>query len=361
MSWGVRRVLLLLFVVANGGLGGCAQIKEFNKWPAGTSPREVGKKAAERFADTAELSVTKQIYPEACAWYGALQFAQLTHDSDPAKRLIARFDQQQTEAILQLVNEKDHVDFSVLGAVPLQIYIQTKRPQYLQTGTGIADRQWEHPTTNGLSGETRFWIDDMFMITILQVQAYRATGEAKYLDRAAREMQAYLDKLQQPNGLFYHSPDTPYFWGRGNGWVAAGLTELLRSLPANDPQRPRIMAGYRTMMAELLKLQDKDGMWHQLLDHPEAWPETSSTGMFTFAMVTGVKSGWLPEKPYARAARKAWLALVNYIEPNGDIRNVCEGTGPKNDTQYYLDRKRLTGDLHGQASVLWSAVAFLRQ
>src|SRR5687768_18006731 len=29
-----------------------------------------------------------------------------------------------------------------------------------------------------------------------------------YIDRAAITMAAYLDKLQQPNGLFYHAPDS---------------------------------------------------------------------------------------------------------------------------------------------------------
>ena len=87
------------------------------------------------------------------------------------------------------------------------------------------------PRADGLSGETRFWIDDMYMITMLQVEAYRATGERKYINHAALEMKAYLDKLQQPNGLFYHRADAPFFWGRGNGWVAAGMAELLRSLP----------------------------------------------------------------------------------------------------------------------------------
>jgi len=55
----------------------------------------------------------------------------------------------------------------------------------------------------------------MYMLIIVQLQAYRATGDAKYLDRAALEMSVYLDKLQQPNGLFYHAPDVPFFWGRG--------------------------------------------------------------------------------------------------------------------------------------------------
>ncbi len=36
-------------------------------------------------------------------------------------------------------------------------------------------------------------------------------------------------------------------------------------------------------------------MWRELIDHEEAWPETSSTGMFAFAMITGIKSGWLDQ------------------------------------------------------------------
>jgi rhamnogalacturonyl hydrolase YesR len=198
------------------------------------------------------------------------------------------------------------------------------------------------------------------MITMVQTQAFRATGEAKYLDRAAREAVAYLDKLQQPNGLFYHAPDVPFFWGRGDGWFAAGMSELLRSLPADHPNRPRILAGYRQMMATLLKYQDADGMWHQLIDHPESWAESSCTGMFTFAFISGVKNGWLDEKTYGPAARKGWLALVSHLDADAAIRDVCEGTNKKNELQYYLDRRRNTGDLHGQAPVLWCATALLR-
>jgi unsaturated rhamnogalacturonyl hydrolase len=337
-----------------------AQPKELREWPAGASPREVGKRVAERFVSTVELKRTTAIYPAICTWYGALTFAQLADDADLSRRLIQRFDEEFTSDFAQFALEKQHVDFSVSGAVPLQIYIVSKQPQYLASGITFADHQWESPTPDGLSRETRYWIDDMFMITILQVQTFRTTGDPKYIDRAANEMTAYLNKLQQPNGLFYHAPDAPFFWGRGNGWVAAGMAELLRSLPANHPLRARIMRAYLATMKTLLALQGADGMWRQLLDHPEAWPESSSTGMFTFAMITGVKNGWLDRKTYGRAARNGWLALVANLDAHGDIRNVCEGTGRKNDLNYYLQRARNTGDLHGQAPILWCASALLR-
>ena len=45
----------------------------------------------------------------------------------------------------------------------------------------------------------------------------------KYIDRTAKAMVAYLDRLQQPNGLFFHTEDARFYWSRGNGWMAAGV------------------------------------------------------------------------------------------------------------------------------------------
>lgn len=358
---------------------------DFGSWPKGRSPQEIGTRVAERFVATPHTNFGRSpppksiTYPETCTWYGALTFAQLSRNEALTRKLIARFEPLfGPEA--HLIPTADHVDPSVFGAVPFELYIQTRDVRYLPIGKKIADRQWaplaaerlaslgpderqvvEQALREGLSQQTRFWIDDMYMITALQAQAFRATGDRTYIDRAGKEMAVYLDKLQQPNGLFFHAPDVPFFWGRGNGWMAAGTAELLRSLPADQANRARIMAGYRKMMATLLEHQDESGMWRQLLDRPESWPETSCTGMFTFAIVTGVKQGWLDDtKTYTAAARKSWLALTQYINEDADVREVCEGTNKKNDYQYYLDRKRNVGDLHGQAPVLWSASAFLR-
>jgi unsaturated rhamnogalacturonyl hydrolase len=339
--------------------------KMFGNWPAGASPQEVGKRVAERFAAGPHTNFNRPepapfiTYPESVTWYGALTFAQASRDQALTARLIQRFDPL-LGVDSNLVPAPDHVDKTVFAAVPLEIYIETKDQKYLDLGRELAEKQWLNPQPDGLTNQTRYWIDDMYMVTMPQLQAFRAAQDEKYLDRASLEMVSYLDKLQQPNGLFYHAPDVPFFWGRGDGWVAAGLTEMLRSLPSNHPRRARIMEAYRKMMASLLKYQDKNGMWHQLIDHPEAWPESSSSAMFTFAMITGVKNGWLDTKSYGKAARKGWLAVVSYLDEKADLREVCVGTAKKNDLQYYLDRPRVTGDLHGQAPVLWCATALLR-
>jgi rhamnogalacturonyl hydrolase YesR len=338
-----------------------AQGDYFDHWPKGTSPQEVGKALSEHFVTSPHQYTPTLHYAEVATWYGALTFAQLTHDDALQDKLIKKFEPMRPGGSdAARIPVRHHVDDSIFGVVPLQIGIQTHNAGYVEEGRKWADRQWEKPLPNGFSSETRFWIDDMYMLTMLQLEAYRATGDHKYLDRDAEEMVAYLDRLQQPNGLFFHAEDVPFYWGRGDGWVAAGMAEMLLTLPQNHPQRARILASYRKMMASLLKDQGKDGMWRQLLDHDEAWPETSGSAMFTFAMITGVKNGWLDAPTYGPAARRAWLAVVGYIDQNQDVTNVCEGTGKFNDLNYYLARRRRTGDFHGQAPVLWAASALLR-
>ncbi|MGA9670748.1 MAG: glycoside hydrolase family 88 protein [Terracidiphilus sp.] len=333
----------------------------FSNWPKDASPQEVGKKLAEHFVTSPHQYTATIHYSEVATWYGALTFSRLTHDDALQQGLIHKFEPLRPGgAEAARIPQRRHVDDSIFGIVPLEIAIETKDQGYLSEGKRWADRQWENPQPDGLSGETRFWIDDMYMLTILQLEAYRATGDRTYLDRDAKEMVAYLDKLQQPNGLFYHAPDVPFYWGRGDGWVAAGMAEMLRELPQDHPLRPRILAGYRSMMASLLRYQGKDGMWRQLIDHDEVWPESSSSAMFTFAMITGVKMGWLDAASYGPAARKGWLAVVGYIDQNEDVTQVCEGTSKLNDLAYYLARHRRTGDFHGQAPVLWAASALLR-
>jgi rhamnogalacturonyl hydrolase YesR len=342
---------------------GASQPKAFTDWPAGQSPAEVGKKAATSILPRWFASRPGAHYSEDSTWMTALKFAALTKDEELKASLIKHFDptlltpegQQAAFSSMQR-----HVDHNIYGIVPLELYMQTKDKRYLDFGKWLADRQWEKPDANGLSDQTRFWIDDMYMITILQVQAFRATGDKVYLDRAALEMVAYLDKLQQPNGLFYHGQKFPFFWGRGNGWIAAGMPELLSELPADHPKRARIMEGYKKMMAMLLKYQDTDGMWHQLIDHPESYKETSCTAMFTYGFIVGVKNGWLTDPAYAEGARKGWLGLQTYIDADGMLDKVCVGTGQTNSLQFYLNRPTQKGNSHGQAPLLWCAVALLK-
>jgi rhamnogalacturonyl hydrolase YesR len=121
-----------------------------------------------------------------------------------------------------------------------------------------------------------------------------------------------------------------------------------------------VLAGYRRMMAALLAHQGPSGLWNQLVDRPDAWPETSGSAMFAFAFLRGVNQGLLPVAPYRGAALAAWDGLRSEVERDGRLRGVCVGTGQSADAQYYLDRPVVTGDLHGQAALLWTAAELCR-
>lgn len=345
----------------------------FSNWPAGAAPAEIGRRVAENFLRRQlEFEQGKRqyvIYPEVMTWYGALEVARVTGNGDLRERLVRKFDPFLAPDGARHISPDAHVDYHVFGALPLEIYVQGRDERYLALGRGFADRQWASPTPDGVTGEARYWVDDIYMISLVQTQAFRATGDRAYLEHAAATAVAYLAKLQQPNGLFFHAADSPQFWSRGNGWFAAGIAELLTELPADHPRRETILAGFRKMMAALLRYQAPDGRWRQLIDQPDFWTESSGTGMFAFALVTGVRRGWLPADEYGPAARKAWLALVAGIDAEGNVADVCVGTNtaasqravePAAQLKYYFDRGRTNGDLHGQGPVLWTAAAMLR-
>lgn len=348
-----------------------AQVNLLTNFPKRYTAEEIGKRLSWHFVDDRhDLYAGRYIhYAEVCTWNGALDFALKAKDEKLIKHLQDKFEPffSREKALLPPMN---HVDYNMFGSLPLKLYQITKDRRYLDMGLAYADTQWEVPENakpeekvwaeKGYSWQTRLWIDDMYMITVVQKEAYKVTGDSKYIDRAAKEMVLYLNELQRSNGLFYHAPDVPYYWARGNGWMAVGMAELLRDLPKNHKDRHRIMEGYLTMMKNLKDYQRPSGMWNQLVDEPDCWAETSGTAMFTYAFIIGIQHGWLDVEEYAPAARKAWLALVSFIDERNNVTEVCIGTGKKNDKQYYYDRPRLAGDFHGQAPYLWCAAALLK-
>lgn len=348
----------------------------FGLWNEKEEPIIVGNLVSHRFVNVPHPNFNGNpappneiTYPETCAWFGALRFAGLTQNHLLSTHLENRFlPIFGPERRLQPL--PDHVDHTVFGTIPLQLYQLTGNKIYREMGLWYADAQWQMPYKSkredyqrlldrGLSWQTRYWIDDMFMISAIQSQAFVVTNDTSYIHRAAFEMVAYLDKIQRPNGLFFHAEDAPFFWGRGNGWMAAGMSELLGLLPESNVHRNRILHSYRLMMKTLRGLQKEDGLWGQLLDDTHSWSETSGSAMFTYAMIRGVRKGWLDASEYVPVIRKAWKALVQHIDEQGDIDGVCEGTNKSDDRQFYLNRRTLVGNMHGQAPILWCVNAFI--
>ncbi|WP_303207818.1 glycoside hydrolase family 88/105 protein [Bacteroides oleiciplenus] len=359
----------------------CSQSKvqdyDLTKFEENADPVRIGNLIINRFLEQPHSQYgsplrineprTQITYPDVCTWLGGFWFSTSTNNKSLFNKLSMRFQPLlTTEAYLQPI--PNHVDNNVFGTLPLELYRQTKDEKYLEMGMMYAKTQWELPkesvtiqekawANKGYSWQTRIWLDDMFMITAIQAQAYRVTKDEKYINRAAKEMVLYLDSIQLDNGLFYHSPKAKFTWGRGNGWMAVGMAELLRILPENNLERKAIMKAYKTMMATLKYYQNENGMWRQLVDDPTMWEESSGSAMFTYAMIVGVKKGWLDKIEYGTVARKGWLGLMKYVDDKGDVTNVCEGTDIGFTNEYYRNRLPLTGDLHGLAPVLWCAYA----
>ncbi|ESQ87575.1 hypothetical protein ABAC460_19810 [Asticcacaulis sp. AC460] len=328
---------------------------------AQTGVADIGAKVAREFLSRPNImmydtgDVVAVHYAEAATAYGAAKLGGLLGDT----ALVDEVQQRHLRVLSENIpNTRNHVDANVYGVWPLELYRQGKDPADLAYGLELADGQWRDLRPDGLTTQTRFWIDDMWMIGALQAQAYRSTSNPLYIDRAGRELAAYVEKLQQPNGLFFHGPEAPFHWGRGNGWVAAGLAEVLADLPVGHASYPVVEGGYRKMMDALLQHQSGDGMWRQLVDRAESWPESSCTAMFGFALATGVRRGLL-EASARQNVDRAWTALTARLTMEGLLPDVCVGTGQSQDVQYYLDRPRVTGDLHGQAPMLWLAGALL--
>lgn len=327
------------------------------------SAEEVGLLLANRFnqqplgfSSVAEVEVNNGRYKYACEWYGALGVAGLTGSESLLGSLVTKFDPLKTNFVADMTGGEAHVDRYVFGIVPLEIYLQTGDETCLSIGTQTADTQ---QTTN----QTRGAIDDMFMMPSLQVQAYRATGDDGYLTYMAGVMVDYLGE-QQGNGLFFHNvTEARVHWGRGNGWFAAGMAEIMRDLPEGPGDYQTIENGYLTMMENLLPLQGPNGLWYQVLDLPNDpgnWEETSCTGMITYAMVAGVRRGILDAAIYVPVIEAAWEGLQSKISPQGDVSDICTGTWYHSTPQEYMALERVTGDGHGQAPVLWVAAELLR-
>ncbi len=354
-----------------GGSTTCPAIpSDLATWPDGKGPLDIGKLAVTNFKSHTGDAYGGAGYAWTFAYVASLQFTKLTADSTSNATLITGFERYASGSTAAPDNSSTAtVDDRAFGDLPLEIYMENQDDRSKKLGLDRADMQWAATTADGITKDARYWADDMFMITGLQVYAYRATKDMKYLTRMALTMKAYLAALQQSDGNFWHTKQSKAYWGRANGWVAAGMAELLQDLPAGA-DRDAVLAGYKKQMDGLLPLQITSGtdagMWRQVLDLASSNPESSCTAMFTFALVTGIRNGWLTDPKYVTAAKNGWVALGNKTNSSGVLDRVCPGTGQADagtlasQQAFYANITLGSNDQHGQAPLLWAARALIR-
>ena len=196
------------------------------------------------------------------------------------------------------------------------------------------------------------WADALFMAPPTLMRLSRLTGDRRYARFAHEEFRATTDFLyDRKERLFFRDSrffdrrdarGRKLFWSRGNGWVMAGLVQIIAELPKADPLRAYYVDLFREMASRIAGLQKPDGFWApSLLDNgADTPPETSGTGFFTYAFAWGVDAGILDPKIYRPAAIRGWKALERSVRPDGMLGWVQQVSDrpdsvSASDTQFY--------------------------
>ena len=199
--------------------------------------------------------------------------------------------------------------------------------------------------------------------SFLAHQGSRKGASSDLLQRAAEQVLLF-DSLLFDNDkhLYWHCfyYDTTHahgtaHWGRANGWAFLAQALVLDRLPEEHPLRDRLLQLFRKRVENIIAYQDAQGMWHQLLDKPDSYPETSCTAMFVAAIAHGVNKGWL-DSSFASVALQGWKAVCSQITPEGHVKNVCMGTGISRDLPFYYNRPAPLNDAHGLGAVVQAGI-----
>ena len=224
---------------------------------------------------------------------------------------------------------------------------------------GTLVRTWPHRHT--------LWADDLYMgLSFMSRYGGRFADRAMLRD-AVRQVGRFHHYLWNPaTELLYHGyygdleRTAGAHWGRCNGWVMLATVQLMDVLPAGGRDLRRLQALLERQIAGVVKRQSASGLWRQLLDREDSYEESSCSAIFVYCLVHAVCEGWIDIR-YASAALKGWEGLCREkITPEGDLRDICVGTGIGNDMPFYYNRPKVDGETHGTGLLLDAGLEILR-
>jgi rhamnogalacturonyl hydrolase YesR len=203
------------------------------------------------------------------------------------------------------------------------------------------------------------WLDDMFMGVPTMALLGKHTGNSKHYDDAVKQVLQFSRRMFNPAlGIYMHGyvegmKDHPELhWARANGWAVMAMVEVLEVLPKNHKGYKAVENQLRAHVKGLASFQDKDGMWHQLIDRSDSYLETSSTAIYTYAIARAVNRGYLDKEMYGPMANLAWNAVSGKVNAKGEIEGICVGTGMAFDPAFYYYRPVSVRAAHGYGPVL---------
>jgi len=222
---------------------------------------------------------------------------------------------------------------------------------------GTIARLWPHVNT--------IWADDSFMAISFLARMGKLTGVIKYFNDAANQVLNYTRYLWCPEKqLYYHCYHTDTkehgvaHWSRANGWLFMAQADLLSMMPKNHPLRAAIIKNFQQQASGVVRYQGKNGLWHQLLDKEDSYEEITGTAMFVFGIARGVKEGWL-HPDYIYVAEQGLKGMLGKITNNGDVTDICVGTGIMPSLTYYYNRPTQENDPMGEGPVLRALVEMM--
>ncbi len=243
-----------------------------------------------------------------------------------------------------------HADDHAIGQAYVGLFLRQRDPAMIALLQARFDYILAHPKTGSVDRAKNpephsvwSWCDALYMAPPAWAGLARATGNPAYLDFAVAEWERTSVLLYDREAHLFHRDNgsmtrrepngEKIFWGRGNGWVIAGLVRVLEQMPAGHPARPRFEQQLREMAAALMALQQPDGLWRSSLLDPASYPvaETSGSGLICYALAWGVNHGVLDRAAFTPAVLRAWQGLTGCVAPEGKVTHVQNiGAAPVN-------------------------------
>lgn len=280
-------------------------------------------------------------WTNATLYLGMLKWAQIAPDHRPlrwVKELCARHNYQMPQNFVDYPKiGLHHADELCIAQVYLKLYanhnvaealppVVDRIDQMMQQQVDLSMRYWNKQQWS--------WCDALFMAPQVYAQLGTITANNSYVDHMHNLYQlSYIHLFDQQEDLFFRDDSffekreangRKVFWGRGNGWVLAGLANLLDCLPEEDSHRTFYIELYKRLTDRLVGLQGESGFWHASLLDPDSYPapETSATALICYALAYGVNHGILPDKIYRPIVERTWRALASAVHPDGKLGYV---------------------------------------
>jgi unsaturated rhamnogalacturonyl hydrolase len=211
------------------------------------------------------------------------------------------------------------------------------------------------------------WADDLYMAVPALAQMGALTGDRAWFDDAVKQVLQFRAHLWDARAELYahgahmNQPLNPeFYWARANGWAMLASVELLDVLPQDHPGRDAVLEGLRSHIRSVAKLQSGAGLWHQMLDKPDSYLETSASAIFVYSIARAINRGWISPVSYGSLAQAGWTGVTTRVNARGQVEGTCVGTTLASDHVYYYNRPQSVYATHGYGPVLLAGAEMIR-